>query len=82
MADDDNYQISEEEKLQIVKGFLRYSPPGEFNQVLNNVSVVLDKNLRVCDGIPATALDYHQDQLTTCFLDKEKQEKYQTYWGC
>lgn len=76
---DDNYEIPDEDKIEISKEFLRYAPPGEFNQVFNNVSVVLDKKLENCEGVPATALDYHQDQLTTVFLNVEKQQKYQLW---
>jgi len=76
---DDNYEIPEEDKLEIAKEFLRYAPPGEFNQVFDNVSVVLDKRLENCQGVPATALDYHQDQLTTVFLDAKKQQRYQLW---
>jgi len=76
---DENYEIPDVEKLTIAKEFLRYAPPGEFNQVINNLSVILDKPLDKNEQIHACALDYHQDQLTTVFVDEEKQEKYQQY---
>jgi len=76
---EDNFEVPLEDKLEIAKEFIRYAPPGEFYQVFNNISVVLDKKLEYIDGIPTTALDHHQDQLTTVFMDPNKQSKYQLY---
>lgn len=75
MADDIPYS----EKVAIAKEFLKHSPPGEFNNVFDDISVILDKNLETVEGVPEASLDYHQDNLTSIFTDEQKQEQYQQY---
>jgi len=71
----DSFDIPFEEKIEIAKEFIKYAPPGEFPQVYNDVSVILNKNLSEINSIPQQAMDYHTDQLTTIFIDEENQNK-------
>ena len=69
-------EITREEKTSIAKEFLKYSPPGEFNNVHEDISVILNEKLNNIPGILETSLDYHQDQLTSVFANSEKQDKF------
>jgi len=75
MADD----IPFEEKVANVKGFIRNAPPGELSQIVKDLNVVLEQKVDAIEGVPETIQNYHQDQLTTCFTDPEKQKKYQNF---
>ena len=75
MADD----IPFEEKIANVKEFIRYAPPGELSQIVKDLNVVLEQPVTNIETVPETILDYHQDQLTTCFTDPQKQQQYQSF---
>lgn len=71
MGDADGYDISESDRINIAKEFLRYAPPGEFSQVYKDVSVLLNQNVDNNEEIQACALDYHEDQLSTVVLAED-----------
>ena len=58
---------------KIQKELLAYSPPGNFQKVKNNLEILSDSPI---PKIFEEALAYHEKQLTSCFLDPEKQDRY------
>jgi len=56
--------VTDSQRVNIAKEFIRYAPPGEFTQVYNDVKIVSGSQLDDLDDIRACALDYHEDQLT------------------
>jgi len=76
MADD---EVSWPQKVEIANEFIKYSPPGEVNNVFENLSIILKTNLETIEGVGATCLDYHQDNLTSVFTDQAKQAEHVQY---
>ncbi|KAJ3059432.1 F-actin-capping protein, partial [Quaeritorhiza haematococci] len=58
MSDDDK-------RLQIVTSFILDSPPGEINDVFNDVRVLLDDDALLQDRIPGAFAEYNTEQYVT-----------------